>query len=48
VDTLSKVDKIRFCEGRVDDLFARGLVHGTTHLSVGQEALAVGSDSALR
>jgi len=31
----------------VDDLFARGLVHGTMHLSVGQEASAVGSISAL-
>jgi pyruvate dehydrogenase E1 component alpha subunit len=38
---------IRFFEEMVDDLFARGLVHGTMHLSVGQEASAVGSISAL-
>jgi len=40
--------KIRFFEQTVDDLFARGLVHGTMHLSIGQEASAVGSISALR
>jgi pyruvate dehydrogenase E1 component alpha subunit len=44
---LRKMYVIRFFEEMVDDLFARGLVHGTMHLSVGQEASAVGSISAL-
>ena len=47
VDMLSKMYEIRFFEETVDDLFARGLVHGTMHLSVGQEASAVGSVFAL-
>jgi pyruvate dehydrogenase E1 component alpha subunit len=48
VDMLSTMHKIRFFEETVDDLFARGLVHGTMHLSIGQEASAVGSIFALR
>jgi pyruvate dehydrogenase E1 component alpha subunit len=48
VDMLSKMNQIRFFEETVDDLFARGLVHGTMHLSIGQEASAVGSIYALR
>ena len=48
VDMLGKMHRIRFFEETVDDLFARGLVHGTMHLSIGQEASAVGSISALR
>ncbi len=48
VNMLSKMYEIRFFEETVDDLFARGLVHGTMHLSIGQEASAVGSISALR
>jgi pyruvate dehydrogenase E1 component alpha subunit len=48
IDMLSKMYTIRFFEETVDDLFARGLVHGTMHLSIGQEASAVGSISALR
>ncbi len=48
VNMLSEMCKIRFFEETVDDLFARGLVHGTMHLSIGQEASAVGSVSALR
>ena len=47
VDMLREMYVIRFFEEMVDDLFARGLVHGTMHLSVGQEASAVGSISAL-
>jgi len=45
---LSEMHKIRIFEETVDDLYARGLVHGTMHLSIGQEASAVGSISALR
>ena len=33
---------IRRFEEAVDDLFARGLMHGTMHLSIGQEASATG------
>ena len=34
---------IRRFEEAVDDLFARGLMHGTMHLSIGQEASATGA-----
>ena len=47
MEMLREMYVIRFFEEMVDDLFARGLVHGTMHLSVGQEASAVGSISAL-
>ena len=39
---------IRRFEEAVDDLFARGLMHGTMHLSIGQEAVATGACLALR
>ncbi|QFU91776.1 thiamine pyrophosphate-dependent dehydrogenase E1 component subunit alpha [Amycolatopsis sp. YIM 10] len=39
--------KIRRFEEAVDDLFARGLMHGTMHLSIGQEAVPVGACLAL-
>jgi TPP-dependent pyruvate/acetoin dehydrogenase alpha subunit len=39
---------IRRFEEAVDDLFARGLMHGTMHLSIGQEASATGSCLPLR
>ena len=39
---------IRYFETRVEDLFSRGLVKGTTHPSIGQEAIAVGACRALR
>ncbi|GAI24013.1 unnamed protein product, partial [marine sediment metagenome] len=42
IDMLIKMYKIRFFEEKVDYLFALGLVHGTMHLSIGQEAVAVG------
>jgi len=48
VSMLSKMYEIRVFEETVDELFARGLVHGTMHLSIGQEASAVGSIFALR
>ena len=35
-------------EEAVDQLFARGLMHGTMHLSIGQEASATGTCMALR
>ena len=40
--------RIRRFEEAVDDLFARGLMHGTMHLSIGQEASATGICLALR
>jgi len=40
--------RIRRFEEAVDDLFARGLMHGTMHLSIGQEASATGSCLGLR
>ena len=46
--TLTTMWQIRRFEEAVDDLFARGLMHGTMHLSIGQEASATGTCSALR
>jgi acetoin:2,6-dichlorophenolindophenol oxidoreductase subunit alpha len=46
--TLLTMWTIRRFEEAVDDLFARGLMHGTMHLSIGQEASATGSCLALR
>lgn len=40
--------QIRFFDEKVDQLFAKGLIHGTTHLCVGQEASAAGSGAVLR
>lgn len=34
---------IRFFEEKVDEFFAKGMIHGTTHLAVGQEASAAGA-----
>jgi pyruvate dehydrogenase E1 component alpha subunit len=45
---LQKMCEIRYFEEKAEDLYVRGLVHGTMHLSVGQEASAVGSSAALR
>lgn len=46
--TLETMWQIRRFEEAVDDLFARGLMHGTMHLSIGQEASATGTCFALR
>ena len=45
---LQKMCEIRYFEEKAEDLYIRGLVHGTMHLSIGQEASAVGSAAALR
>jgi len=45
---LQKMCEIRYFEEKAEELYIRGLVHGTMHLSIGQEASAVGSTSALR
>ncbi len=50
-ETLSKALKvmylIRFFEEKAEELYMQGLVHGTMHLSVGQEATATGAIFAL-
>jgi TPP-dependent pyruvate/acetoin dehydrogenase alpha subunit len=43
-----RMTEIREFELRVNELFAEGLVHGTTHLCLGQEALAVALASVAR
>ncbi len=40
--------EIRLFEKRAYDLFLRGLVKGTSHLSLGQEAIAAGFGAAMR
>lgn len=45
---LATMWRIRRFEEAVDDLFARGLMHGTMHLSIGQEASATGACLRLR
>ncbi|WP_270180036.1 thiamine pyrophosphate-dependent dehydrogenase E1 component subunit alpha [Alkalihalobacillus sp. CinArs1] len=39
---------IRYFDEKVDQFFAKGLIHGTTHLCVGQEASAAGAIAALQ
>ncbi|MCP8970662.1 pyruvate dehydrogenase (acetyl-transferring) E1 component subunit alpha [Ectobacillus ponti] len=39
---------IRYFDEKVDQFFAKGLIHGTTHLCVGQEASAAGSIAVLQ
>ncbi|NGQ96038.1 thiamine pyrophosphate-dependent dehydrogenase E1 component subunit alpha [Brevibacillus sp. SYP-B805] len=38
---------IRFFDEKVDEFFAKGMIHGTTHLCVGQEASAAGACAVL-
>lgn len=45
--TLGGMWAVRLFEEAVDSLFARGLMHGTMHLSIGQEASAIGACAAL-
>lgn len=39
---------IRYFDEKVDQFFAKGMIHGTTHLCVGQEASAAGPIAALK
>lgn len=48
IEQYTRMVEIRELEERVNDLFAAGTIHGTTHLCIGQEALAVGLASVLR
>lgn len=45
---LNTMYRIRAFEEKVDELFMSGQMHGTTHLSIGQEGTAVGAISMLR
>jgi acetoin:2,6-dichlorophenolindophenol oxidoreductase subunit alpha len=47
LDWLRRMIEIRLFEDRVQELFATGLVQGTTHLCQGQEGAIVGSVAAL-
>ncbi|WP_394689347.1 thiamine pyrophosphate-dependent dehydrogenase E1 component subunit alpha [Hoeflea sp.] len=46
-DALKKMMLIRKFEEGAEDSYTRGLIHGTMHLSIGQEASAVGSCMSL-
>lgn len=45
---LQRMCEIRYFEEKAEDLYVRGMVHGTMHLSIGQEAGSVGSIATLR
>ena len=44
----SEMVRARFFEKRAYDLFLQGLLKGTTHLGLGQEAVAAGFAGAMR
>lgn len=46
-DALELMWTIRRFEEALEDLYSRGMLHGTNHLSVGQEAVAAGACGAL-
>jgi acetoin:2,6-dichlorophenolindophenol oxidoreductase subunit alpha len=46
-DTLEVMWTIRRFEEALEDLYSRGMLHGTNHLSIGQEAVAAGACGAL-
>lgn len=48
VDMLKTMHEIRYFEMKADSLFAQGKIHGTMHLSIGQEGVAAGAGAALR
>ncbi len=48
IDLLRKMLEIRAFELKAEELFSMGKVHGTMHLSIGQEGSAVGANIALR
>ncbi len=47
VELLRQMERIRLFEETAEQLYMRGLIHGTMHLSIGQEAAAVGAIAAL-
>ncbi len=48
LEALRKMYAIRYFEEKAEDLYALGKIHGTMHLSIGQEASAVGACLALQ
>ena len=48
VEMYKTMIKIRLFEEKADELYALGKVHGTMHLSAGQEAVAVGTGTVMR
>lgn len=47
IELLRQMERIRAFEEMAEQLYMRGLIHGTMHLSIGQEATAVGAIAAL-
>jgi pyruvate dehydrogenase E1 component alpha subunit len=47
-EMLRKLYAARIFEERVNEMFMRGMIHGTTHLSIGQEGVAVGAIYAIK
>ncbi len=47
LEMLRTMLKIRHFESRVDEFFQRGMVRGTTHLYIGEEATATGACAAI-
>lgn len=47
LEMYKRMNEARAFEEKVSYFFARGMVHGTTHLSIGQEASSVGACMAL-
>jgi pyruvate dehydrogenase E1 component alpha subunit len=45
---LEQMALTRYFEENAENLYTRGLVHGTMHLSIGMEASPVGSIAALK
>ncbi len=48
IELLGQMVRIRVFEETAEQLYTRGMIHGTMHLSIGQEATAVGAIAALR
>jgi acetoin:2,6-dichlorophenolindophenol oxidoreductase subunit alpha len=47
LEMYNKMLLTRFFEEQVNAFFAKGMIHGTTHLSIGQEAFAIGATAVL-
>ena len=48
ISLLKSMLTIRKFEEKVDELFSKGMIHGTAHYCTGQEAIAVGACSVLK
>jgi len=47
IDFYRQMWLVRYFDEKVDEFFAKGMIHGTTHLCVGEEATAVGACGVL-